>query len=157
QRNTPRPGSQTPANPKGTSFTGPPRSNEEFSGGTIGGPILKNKVFIFGGFDSDLFSGSNVFTTTAITPTPAGLAKLPGCGVNATALSVLQNFGPYAFSFGNPTARPTHTTGGAPDGLFSKITIGTCVAANSLDPNGVEVGGVTRVVSAPFHGFDFVI
>jgi Carboxypeptidase regulatory-like domain len=145
QRNSPKPGTIPPK-----PFTGPPRFNEEYSGGTIGGPIFKNKAFLFGGFDSDLFSGTTVYTTTALTPTPAGLSTLAGCpGINATALSVLNNFGPYSIGFGNPAPRPTHTTGGVPDGTFVTQTIGTCA--------GVQVGGVTRVAPSPFHGFDWVL
>jgi len=132
QKNTDQPGTKTP-------FTGPPRFNEEFSGGSIGGPIVKNKAFLFGGFDSDLFSGQNVFTTTSLTPTPNGLNTLSACaGINATALSVLKNFGPYAFSFGNPAPRNATLT-----------TLAGC--------NGVEVGGVTRVLNTPDHGFDFIL
>ena len=144
QHNTNKPGSQTANNPQGLPFSGPPRFNEEFSGGTIGGALVKNKAFLFGGFDNDLFSGSNVFTTSALTPTPTGLAKLAGCsGVNPTALSILQKFGPYGFGFGNPTPRPNAA------GTFATQTIGTC--------GGVQVGGVTRVVTTPSHGFDFVV
>ena len=138
QHNTNKPGTTTP-------FSGPPRSNEEFTGGTMGGPLLKNKLFIFGGFDNDIFEGSSVFTTTSLTPTPTGLASLGGCGLNATALSILQNFGPYAFSFGNPTPRPTLNNGTT----FRTVAVGSCPA--------VQVGGVTRVVTAPFHGFDWVL
>src|SRR6266851_8025703 len=139
QHNTNKPGTTSP-------FTGPPRFNEEFSGGTIGGALVKNKAFIFGGFDNDLFSGKNVFTTTSVTPTPNGLAKLAGCGtaINPTALSIMQKFGPYGFGFGNPTPRAT-----GPNGTFLTQTMGTCA--------GVEVGGVTRLVSTPSHGFDFVV
>src|SRR5271154_1194174 len=36
--------------------TKPPRANEEFSGATIGGPIRKNKMFFFAGFDDDIVS-----------------------------------------------------------------------------------------------------
>ena len=145
QHNTNKPGSQTAANPLGTPFTGPPRFNEEFSGGTVGGPIVKNKAFLFGGFDNDLFSGSNVFTTSSLTPTPTGLATLAGCGaaINPTALSILQKFGPYGFGFGSPTPRPNSA------GTFATQTMGTCA--------GVQVGGVTRIVSTPAHGFDFVV
>lgn len=131
QRNTNKPGTTTP-------FTGPPRSNQEFSGGTIGGPIVKNKAFLFGGLDDQIFSGSSVYTTTSKTPTPAGLATLAACGANTTALSVFQNSGPYAFGFGNPQPRGAAAT-----------TVGTC--ANVL------VGGVTRVVSTPQHAFDWVL
>src|SRR5512140_902879 len=41
QHNTNKPGTTTP-------FSGPPRFNEEFSGGTIGGALVKNKAFLFG-------------------------------------------------------------------------------------------------------------
>lgn len=147
QRNSPVPGSVPARN-----FSGPPRSNEEFSGGTIGGPILKNKVFIFGGFDSDLFSGSNIFTSSSLTPTPAGLAQLGGCGgINPTALSVLQNFGPYAFSGGTPSPRPT-----GPNGTFLSTTVGTC-DGKAGDPAKIQVGGVTRVVGTPDHAFNWTL
>ena len=146
--NTGLPGTITcpPNNPTCNPLSGPPRFNEEFSGGTIGGPMMKNKMFLFGGLDNDLFSGSNFFTTTSRTPTPAGLAKLGGCGVDPKALSILQKFGPYGFGFGNPSPRNTSFT-----------TVGSCVAANANDPNGVQVGGVTRLAPIPFHGFDFVV
>ncbi len=154
QKNTVKPGSQTVATPLGTSFSGPPRFNEEFSGGAIGGPLVKNKAFIFGGFDSDLFSGQSVYTTSSLSPTPLGLSQLSGCaGIDPTALSVLNKFGPYAFSFGNPSPRPTHTTGGIPDGTFVNQVL---TPNSSATPCTFQVGGVTRVLSTPSHGFDFV-
>src|SRR6478752_2144219 len=91
--------------PQCNPLSGPLRSNEEFSGGTVGGPIMKNKWFIFGGFDSDLFSGNSFFTTSSLTPTPAGLSTLSGCfptGVQAQQVSLLQKFGPYGIGAGNP-------------------------------------------------------
>src|ERR1043166_6941492 len=64
QKNTNKPGAvpasisptgACPAtNPLCNPFTGPPRSNNEFSGGTIGGPIMKNKIFSFFGFDNQI-------------------------------------------------------------------------------------------------------
>jgi len=126
------------------SLTGPPRSNEEFSGGTIGGPMLKNKWFVFGGFDSDLFSGLSVFQSSSNTPTPAGLATLAACfptGTQAAQIALLSKFGPYSISAGNPTVR----------GTPSNVT----VTAGSACPN-VQVGGLIRSLATPFHGFDFV-
>ena len=141
QRNTNFPGSPACADITQVChpFTGPPRFNEEFTGFTIGGPMIKNKAFLFGGFDNDLFSGTSVYTTTSESPTPNGLVRLAACGgINATALGILQKFGPYGFSFGNPTPRNTRLT-----------TVAGCT--------NTEMGGVTRIVPTPFHGFDFII
>ena len=139
--NTGLPGTVTctdPTKPICNPITGPPRSNDEFGGGAIGGPILKNKMFIFGGFDQEIATGSSIYTTTSTSPTPLGLSQLGACGVNATALSVLQNFGPYAFSVGNPSPRNLAT-----------VAVGSCAA--------IQVGGVTRVVSTPSHFFNWVL
>ncbi len=130
-------GSAVQCNP----LSGPLRSNEEFTGGTIGGPVMKNKLFLFSGFDSDLLSGTSIFSTTNQTPTPAGLATLAGCfptGIQAQQVALLQKFGPYGIGAGNPNVN------GAP-GL---ITVGSCA--------GVQSSGVIRFVPTPFHGFDFV-
>ena len=83
QKNTNKPGA-VPAGTPGSSngacltatplcnpFTGPPRSNNEFTGGTIGGPIMKNKVFQFFGFDDQLIAANTVYTTSTPTPTPS--------------------------------------------------------------------------------------
>jgi hypothetical protein len=149
QKQTNKPGS--PPCPTGVvicnPFTGPPRSNDEIGGGTIGGPIVKNKWFVFGGFDEEIFSGNNVFTSASITPTPAGLAHLGGCGVNANALTALTTYGPYAFGFGNPTPRN-----------ISHVTVGTCNnTTQGLANSQVEVGGVTRIVPIPSHVFNWVV
>ncbi|HEY6349367.1 MAG TPA: TonB-dependent receptor [Candidatus Angelobacter sp.] len=140
QRNTNKPGS--PPCAAGVlicnGFTGPPRSNDEFGGGTIGGPVLKNKVFIFGGFDQEIFAGNAVDTTSSLTPTPAGLVTLAGCpGIKPGALALLQNFGPYAISAGGPSPRNPQT-----------VTLAGC-------PN-VQEGGVTRIVPTPGHAFNWV-
>lgn len=122
-------------------LSGPLRSNEEFSGGAIGGPVVKNKWFVFGGFDSDLLSGTSIFSTTNQTPTPAGLATLAGCfptGIKSQQVALLQKFGPYAISAGNPNVNGTPTA----------ATIAGCA--------GVLTSGVIRSVATPFHGFDFV-
>ncbi len=143
--NSGRPGTITCTdlnNPQCNPQTGPLRSNEEFSGGTIGGPIMKNKLFIFGGFDSDLFSGLSTFSTTTNTPTPAGLATLSACfptGPKAQQVATLARFGAYGFSFGSPVV----------NGTPALLTVAGCA--------GVQEAGVSRTVATPFHGFDFPV
>jgi hypothetical protein len=133
-------------NPQCNPQTGPLRSNEEFSGGTIGGPILKNKWFIFGGFDSDLFSGATTYSTSTTTPTLAGLATLAACfptGLQAQQVAALAKFGAYGFSAGNPLPN------GAPSTTsFTAAQTGTAC-------NNIQIAGVTRTLPTPFHGFNF--
>jgi len=143
--NSGRPGTVTCTdlfNPQCNKQTGPLRSNEEFSGGTIGGPILKNKWFIFAGFDSDLFSGQSTFLTNTRTPTPVGLATLAACfptGAKAQQVATLAKYGAWGFSAGNPSVQ----------GVPVNQTVAGCA--------GVQLAGVSRTISTPFHGFDFPI
>jgi hypothetical protein len=158
QKNTNKPGAAPTAsgacpttNPLCNPFTGPPRSNNEFSGGTIGGPIMKNKVFSFFGFDNQMIAANTVYTTSTLTPTPQGLAKLAACfptGNQAAAVAALAKFGPWGITAGNPTIRPVTTL--VPNTGCAGITSG--IAANINN----DFGGVTRVLPTPFHGFDFV-
>ncbi|HTC95693.1 MAG TPA: carboxypeptidase regulatory-like domain-containing protein [Terriglobales bacterium] len=124
----------------------PINRNDEFSGFTIGGPVLKNKLFIFGGFDNEIINTSTLFTTSSLTPTPLGLTQLAGCGssLNANALTFLNQFGPYAFKAGDPTPLPNPVTG-----LFSNINVGPCT--------NVQFGGVERTLPTPTHGYNGVI
>ena len=118
----------------------PPRANDEFGGFTIGGPIVKNRAFFFGGFDQEILSAATLYSSGTLTPTPAGLATLAACfpsGPGASAISALSKFGPYGISAGNPTP-----------GNLTTQTVGGC--------SGVELGTVSRVLPTPFHGFNFI-
>src|SRR5579864_2851954 len=164
QKNTNKPGaiplsiSPTGAcptsNPLCNPFTGPPRSNNEFSGGTIGGPIMKNKIFSFFGFDNQIIESNTVYTTSTLTPTPQGLAKLAACfptGNGAAAVAALSKFGPWGITAGNPTIRPVSTNAPVIAGCPS-ILGGIGNPANVAN----DFDGVTRVLPTPAHGFDFV-
>ena len=126
-------------------LTKPPRENNEFSGFTIGGPWIKNKLFFFGGFDNQIVSQSNVFSSSNLTPTPAGLAALAACfptGVQNQAVLALTKFGPFGISGGNPQVLVPDT------GLVSGL-VSACPAAT--------FGGVSRVVTQPVHNFDWIL
>src|SRR5262249_11301439 len=83
-------------------LTKPARLNNEFGGFTIGGPIAKNKAFIFGGFNQELISTTVPVSPPGLTPPPAGLAQLNGCFPASTSLQAFNKFGPYAISAGSP-------------------------------------------------------
>src|SRR5579859_1455805 len=57
----------------------PPRFNDEFTGATIGGPWVKDKVFFFGGFDDEIISSKTVYSNGAFTPDPTGIGQLASC------------------------------------------------------------------------------
>jgi hypothetical protein len=127
----------------GNALTKQPRLNDEFAGFTIGGPMVKNKLFLFGGFDEEILSTKSIMATGAKTPTPLGLTQLAACFPGSTALAIFAKTGPYAISGGNPfPTNPTPLTGPG------SVTLAGC-------PSGVQFGGVTRVLQTPFHGFNF--
>jgi hypothetical protein len=115
-----------------------PRANDELGGFTVGGPAIKNKLFVFGGFDEGIVSASNLFVSNALTPTPAGLATLAGCFPGNTNLNALSKFGPFGISAGNPQVNGTPQTG----------VVAACPAA--------EFSGVSRLLPQPTHLFNWI-
>ena len=121
----------------GNNLTEQPRLNDEFGGFTIGGPLVKNKAFIFGGFDQELISTKSIFQSSSLAPTPLGLAQLAACAPGSTGLAAYNKVGPYSISGGNPTPvgnTPVDVSPACPD---------------------IDFAQVQRIVQTPFHGFNF--
>lgn len=118
-------------------FTQPPRLNNEFGGFTVGGPVVKNKWFLFGGFNEQIVSTNGVFDAGSLTPTPAGLTQLNGCFPGSASLAAFDKFGPYAISGGNPT----------PSGAVTPVPITGC--------GSVPFSSVQRTLPAPTHNFNW--
>lgn len=133
----------------GQALTKQPRLNTEFTGGTIGGPIWKHHVFVFGGFDDQITSQQSV-DTGGLTPTPTGLAQLASCYPNSPSVQDLQKFGAFGIGAGNPTpfAVETDELAGAPNPNFNDPVNGPVCK--------VELGNVTRSLGTPFHQFDWI-
>jgi hypothetical protein len=135
-------------------LTKPPRFNQEFSGGTIGGPLLKNKVFVFGGFDNQVTSSGAIFNTGVLTPTPIGIGQLQGCFPGSASVSALSNYGPFGVSSGSPSV-PAGTTQTAD---YGPATDGVTVPVPNDGGTGcnVQLGGVQRTLPDGFHIYDWV-
>ncbi len=116
-----------------------PVQNNEFSGGAAGGPIIKEKLFVFAGFDNNIIPGGDVFSTGNLTPTPTGLQQLQACFPDSTSLQALANYGPFGVKGGNPTSTGTPTT--------KSVTAGgtTC---------SFEASGVQRRLNTSTHSYD---
>ena len=132
----------------GNPLTEMPRANDEFGGFTIGGPLVKNKAFFFGGFDQEIISQRTLYQTGGLTPTPQGLATLAGCFPGSQSLAALQAFGPYGVSAGSPTPLNPHTPTGPDDPVDGVAFVTGC-------PN-VQFGGVERTLPTNTHNFNFV-
>ncbi len=66
-------------------------------GGTFGGPVLKDKVWFFGGTNFEhTRQGFTPLITSTTTPTPAGLQALAAAFPGNPAVATLQASGPYA-------------------------------------------------------------
>jgi hypothetical protein len=122
----------------------PPRLQDEFTGFTIGGPWVKNKLFMFGGFDDEIVTQHSTFTSGGLTPTPTGLGQLAACFPGSQNLTTFATTGPFGISAGNPTAVPTNA-----DGTFKTVNISALCPA-------VPFGAVSRSIAAPVHQFNFV-
>jgi hypothetical protein len=119
-----------------------PWFNDEFVGGTIGGPLWVNHVFFFGGFDQEYIPGTAVLSSGSLTPTPAGITTLIGCFGDTTSLQALQKYGPFGVTGGSPIVlSPTTPTSGQ---------LGFIAACP-----GVQYGGVQRVLGDPFKSYNF--
>jgi hypothetical protein len=120
-------------------LTSVPTVNDAFLGGTIGGPIIKDKLFFFGGDNAEIINEGSVFGTGLLTPTPAGIATLAACYPGSPGVTALQNYGPWGIKGGNPTQQ----------GTAQLMDLGTCA--------GVEMNGIQRTLPTDSRQYNFVV
>lgn len=125
-------------------LTKPARFNDEFTGGTIGGPLWKDHVFFFGGFDNEIVSQQQLYGTGNRTPTPAGIATMEACYTGSTAVAALQTWGPYAISGGSPTPQS--------NAILQHVT--NCTDGVARD---IEIAGVQRTLATGSKSYNFPI
>jgi hypothetical protein len=75
----------------GGTIPGQPAYDNNRFGGTIGGPIIRNKFFVFGAYEYTTLHGQGS-PTALLAPTASGLATLQGMAVNSTVKNILTNF-----------------------------------------------------------------
>jgi carboxypeptidase family protein len=115
-----------------------PAFNDAFVGGTLGGAVVKNKLFFFGGVNSEIINQAGVFGTGQLTPTTAGIERLAECFPASTAIKALESFGPYAVKAGNPV----------PQGPVTRADFRNCT--------GVDLAGIQRTLPADSRQYNFV-
>jgi hypothetical protein len=121
-----------------------PRFVDNRFGGSFGGPVLRNRVWFFVGYQQELQRARSSATSSSLTPTPDGLSALANAFPGNTAVAALQKFGPFGITAGNPQ----------PAGTFS--TAAQC-AADSSNPNCISVSDGTTTVVVPFSFVNRVV
>src|SRR5882762_306977 len=140
-------------------LTKPARFNDEFTGGTIGGPLWTDHIFFFGGFDNEIVSQQQLYASglesgASQTPTPAGIATMVGCYGNTASLQALTKYGPYGIGGGNPTPQGPSTVDlpaftFTPDGASTATSYAACP--------GVQIGAVQRQLATGSKSYNFPI
>jgi len=84
------------------------RFTENIFGGTLGAPIMKDKLWVFGSvFYNRTHQGAGTYTSAsgnADFPTPSSLAALASAFPGSGAVASMVNSGPYSIKTGNPRA-----------------------------------------------------
>jgi outer membrane receptor protein involved in Fe transport len=143
---------QTPAADGCTAATVPRVVDNRF-GGTIGGPIIKDKLWFFGSthFQRQRFGASPSSSGGTILPTPDGLAQLQAAFPGNAAVAALANIGPYAISTGNPQFQLVPLCSINPNvtcNPYDTLTDGVTVA------NDVPFGTYTRTIPSLFNDYE---
>lgn len=78
-------------------YTSNPRYDNNRLGASIGGPIVKNKLFYYGNFEYNPIGNSSVPGSPLLAPTSAGYSALSSIpGLSSTNLSIFQKYVPAA-------------------------------------------------------------
>jgi hypothetical protein len=120
-------------------LTGVPTLNDAFAGGTLGGPVLRDKLFFFGGADTEVLNQTKVFGAGQLTPTPAGIEILSECFSDSASVQALRSYGPYSIGAGNPETL----------GAIKQLAIPGCGA--------VPAAGIKRSLPTDVRQNNFVI
>ncbi|MGC2326000.1 MAG: TonB-dependent receptor, partial [Candidatus Sulfotelmatobacter sp.] len=140
----------------GEGLTKPPRFNDEFTGATIGGPWVKNKVFFFGGFDNEIVSSKTVDGSGNLTPTLAGLAQLGGCFPGSASVAALAAYGPYGVGGGGPTTLGPLTTTDYTPLILADAGLVVPVPNDGASGCNVQESGVQRTLGDGSHSYNWV-
>jgi outer membrane receptor protein involved in Fe transport len=138
-------------------------------GGTVGGPIKKDKIWFFGSanLERQRFAGSPASTAGGLVPTPTGVSQLQAAFPNSPIGLIETTIGPNAITSGKPTF-----TGVIPITSPNPILVTNQIDEVKTDPgfgsaypcppgsagvNGctpIEFGSLTRSVPGPFNDYE---
>jgi hypothetical protein len=118
-------------------YSSPPRYDNNRLGASIGGPIVKNKLFYFGNFEYNPIGLTAVAGSALFSPTAAGYSALGAIpGISATNLSQMQKYIPAAPANDQGTIPIVNPA--TPNATPINIPIGTVTFANPNFTNNYD-------------------
>ena len=127
-----------------------PRFVENRYGGTLGGPILKEKLFFFGSTFWDRYRQGAAPTSSLpyLTPDPTGITQLGAALPGNPVVAALTSYGPYSVKQGNPQPVPASSCSGTPgpNGSCIEVVNGTGGAVAN-----VEFAGIQRSIATLYN------
>jgi len=144
-------------NTTGCTPVGPPaRYNEHRFGGSIGGPIKKNKAwFFFTPYFDRIRTAGAPSNSATFTPTPAGLTELQAAFPGNAAVGAFGAIGPYAVAAGNPQPAGSSTTACPAGSLTQFGPVCTIPVSNGAVTAPIDFAQITRSVPSLFNDREF--
>ncbi len=127
-----------------------PRYVENRYGGTLGGPIIKNKLFFFGStyWDRVRTGAAPSQSLPTLTPDPTGLATIASAFSGDPGAAAIESFGPYSIKQGNPQPIPVPSVFCPGTSTGSGACMETVTDASGRSAS-VEFAGVERTIASP--------
>ena len=130
-------------------------------GGTVGGPVKKDKIWFFGSanFERQRFAGSPASTAGGLVPTPNGDAQLAAAFPGSPIGLIESTIGPNAVKAGNPVFTNVQNVlvTDQIDTNPSDPGVGFAFPCTTAGVNGctpIEFGSMTRFVPGPFNDYE---
>ena len=126
-----------------------PRFVQNQFGGTLGGPLKKDKIWFFGSanFERQRTGGSPLQSAPALTPTANGIQQLQAAFPNNAGVAALAAIGPQAVTAGSPSfSNVQNVLVGNGSGLDCTATPASCVP--------IEFGQLTRNLPSVFNDYE---
>jgi outer membrane receptor protein involved in Fe transport len=115
-------------------------------GGTVGGPIKRDKIWFFGStnMQRNRAAGAPFSSSASLTPTSTGIQQLQAAFPNNPAVAALAQFGPATIKLGNPTF----------SNIQAVLVSVTDSANGRVTTLPIQMGTLTRFLSQPFNDYE---